>query len=163
MRHCIRDFSKNGFLGVFLVMLLVIFLGCSKAQNDLASELSAISITEAWIAEPPPGSSVLAGYLEIENQSDIQYTLTAVRSKVFGRAEIHSMLMDDGVMKMMQLDSLVVAARSSLLLEPGGNHLMLFDPSVAITQGDQVPVSLVFESDNAEVIEVNVAILVKRR
>jgi copper(I)-binding protein len=56
------------------------------------------------------------------------------------------MAMIDGAMKMQKIDGgLVIPAGQSVVLEPGGNHLMLMELTQAIEPGSQISVTLDFE------------------
>jgi copper(I)-binding protein len=60
--------------------------------------------------------------------------------------EVHEVVMSDGEMKMQPKEGgIVIAAGSSVALEPGGLHVMLMNLSKAILDGDEVTVTLDFE------------------
>lgn len=71
-----------------------------------------------------------AGYMMISNTTDTDVTLQAASAEGVGRVEIHeSILGDDGVMAMeARPEGFLIAAGQSITLEPGGKHLMIFDP-----------------------------------
>ena len=60
------------------------------------------------------------------------------------RVEIHTMLREDGMMRMRPVDRVEIPAGGSAALAPGGNHLMLFDVD-ATRAGTLVEVELLFE------------------
>jgi copper(I)-binding protein len=71
----------------------------------------------------------------------------SVSSPSFGRVEMHSTSKNDaGVMSMAQIDAVEVPAGGSTVMEPGGLHLMLFEPTGAFTNGSTVPFTLTFET-----------------
>jgi copper(I)-binding protein len=70
--------------------------------------------------------------------------LVAVSSPVAKAAEIHTMTMDGGVMRMRAIDSLPLPAGKTVELKPGGYHLMLLDLVQPLKAGETVPVVLTF-------------------
>ena len=77
-------------------------------------------------------------------------TLQGASAEGVGRIELHeSLLGDDGTMAMeARPDGFVVAAGETVTLEPGGKHLMIFDP----TGTDDLTVSLDFGDETVEVL-----------
>lgn len=103
-----------------------------------------LTVVEPWIRATPPGSTVAAGYMRLRNEGRSQQVLVGARSPEASRMELHTMREEDGMMRMRQVDSIVIEGRSTVALEPGGLHLMLFDIETA-EAGRRVPVTLSFE------------------
>ena len=103
-------------------------------------------ISQAWSRATPGGAKVAGGFLTIENKGTAPDKLVAVSAEIAGKAEIHEMAMDNGVMKMRPLDKgLVIEPGKTVKLAPGGNHLMLQDLKGPFKEGEKVPVTLEFE------------------
>ena len=103
-------------------------------------------ISQAWRRATPGGAKVAGGFLTIENKGIAPDKLVAVSAEIAGKAEIHEMAMDNGVMKMRPLDKgLVIEPGKTVKLAPGGNHLMLQDLKGPFKEGEKVPVTLEFE------------------
>lgn len=102
---------------------------------------SALEFTDAWSPEAPPGR-MMAGFVEIHNPSDSTVMLVDGSSPQFGSVEIHTMSMDDGVMRMRRLDELAIEPGESVQLESGGKHLMLIEPAGRLSAGDRISVTL---------------------
>jgi copper(I)-binding protein len=90
----------------------------------------------------PAGAGPAALYLRIENGGPAD-ALLAIES-VAGRAELHGTVGSGGRVAMERLDSLLVPARGTARLEPGGAHGMLFGGPVALVAGDTVALVLRF-------------------
>ena len=103
---------------------------------------SELSIKDAWIREAPPTARVLAGYLTLVNTGDSTITVTAISSPDFEGAEIHRTVIEDGVARMLPVNRLEIPASGQLTLEPGGLHLMLFDPRRPLAEGDSVTLTI---------------------
>ena len=103
-------------------------------------------ISQAWSRATPGGAKVAGGFLTIENKGSSPDKLVAVSAEIAGKAEVHEMAMDNGVMKMRPLDKgLVIEPGKTVKLAPGGNHLMLQDLKGPFKEGEKVPVTLQFE------------------
>ncbi|HYQ72015.1 MAG TPA: copper chaperone PCu(A)C [Gammaproteobacteria bacterium] len=120
-----------------------LLLGWCLTVAAVASQAApTMDITNAWVRESPPTSRVLAGYLQISNLTDADLTVTGVTSPDFESAELHRTVIEDGMARMLPVPELTVPAGGSVLLEPGGLHLMLFDPARTLLQGDSVTLVL---------------------
>lgn len=106
-----------------------------------------ISISEAWVRQPPPSAQVAAGYMQIVNHGPGDDRLVAVETDAAGRVEIHEMEEVDGIMRMREIEGgLAVPAGGQVDLVPGGYHLMLMQPREGLEAGQQVDATLVFEA-----------------
>lgn len=103
-----------------------------------AMAAAAVDVETPWVREAPPASTVLAAYMVVRNNGDTQYTITRIDSPDFRDARIHRTVVDDGVAKMLPVEQLPVPVHGSVTLEPGGLHLMLFDPLRTLHEGDSV-------------------------
>ena len=124
--------------------LILIFTACSASA--LAKD--SVSIENAWVRATPPGQNVGAGFMTFTSQQDV--TLISATSDVSKSIEIHSMSMQNGVMKMRMLENLAIKANKPYKLEPGGFHLMLFDLEKPLTAGDYVNFELTFKTGTTE-------------
>lgn len=109
---------------------------------SLALADSQLKFDDPWSPLAPPGRT-MAGFVTIHNHADTDITLVDAASPQFGRVEIHTMTMDEGVMRMRRLDELVVASGRMVVLQPGGRHLMLFEPEDEFEDGDTIKVELI--------------------
>ena len=87
-----------------------------------------------------------AAYLTITNNGVSDDQLIAVRAAIAKRVEIHSIKMDNGVMRMRAVDSgLAIAVGDSLTLAPYGLHIMFMGLTADLAPGNQHEIILVFE------------------
>ena len=119
----------------YLLVLLsgMLLMACSR---------QGIEVSDAWIREPPPGSTVLAGYLTIHNHDSSPITISGVSGEAFSSIEIHRIVNEDGMSRMQRADALEIPAGDRFVLEPGGYHLMLFNPARQLQAGDRVELIL---------------------
>src|SRR5450830_245887 len=100
-------------------------------QND-----SSINVHQAWARATAPGQDVGAAYLMIVSKKDT--TLVNITTDAAEHTQIHSMTMDNGVMKMRELESLAIPAGKMINLAPGGMHLMLMGLKKPLKVGEQL-------------------------
>jgi copper(I)-binding protein len=125
-----------------------------RAEDIKAGDLV---ITQAWSRATPSGAKVAGGFLTIENKGSAPDKLIGVSADIAGKAEVHEMTSDNGVMKMRPLDKgLVIEAGKTVKLAPGGYHLMLQDLKGAFKEGEKVPVTLEFEKAGKVAVSLDV-------
>ncbi len=115
-----------------------------------------LEVDDAWIAEAPPVSRVMAAYMEIENESGEDREATSILCADFERAEFHRTTEKDGIAGMEHLPALRIPANSELELEPGGVHVMLFNPARRFKAGDAATCSLAFDDGTSLTFTVEV-------
>ena len=130
---------------IILISLFTVISVCSLAQ----APASAVVANDAWVKAPIPGRYMTAGFVTLQNPSQQDRQLVSVSAPWAGLIEIHTHLHEDGVMKMRQINSLEIPGGESVVLEPGGLHLMLFKLQLPLE--DTLPMELCFS--NGECIE----------
>jgi copper(I)-binding protein len=136
-------------------ILFAIFIFVSPLTLLQASELK---VSKAWIREAPPVSKVQAAYMLISNPTSQAVELVAASSPLYSKIEFHRTVMEDGVMRMLQEDSLNIPARGEIHLQPEGAHMMLFNPRQTLKAGDKVPFSLTFSDQQ----KIEIIVVVKK-
>lgn len=119
---------------IFIASILI--PACSKQDS--------IEIKNQWVRASNDGQDVSAAYMTIVSNEDT--SLIAIYSDVADVIEIHSMSMENGVMKMRMLDTLDLTAGKPTELSPGGFHLMLFDLKKPLTAGKEAHFTLHFKN-----------------
>ncbi|MET4384854.1 copper(I)-binding protein [Bradyrhizobium sp. F1.4.3] len=126
----------------------------ARAEDVKAGDLV---ITQAWSRATPGGAKVAGGFLTIENKGSAPDKLIGVSADIAGKAEIHEMTTDNGVMKMRPLDKgLVIEPGKTVKLAPGGYHLMLQELKSPFKEGEKVPVTLEFEKAGKVTVALDV-------
>lgn len=96
-------------------------------------------------------------YVTIENNSDVDDVLLSATTDVAGTAELHNVTMVEGVMQMRQVDGgIEVPAGETVVLEPGGLHVMLIGLTRSLEEGDTFDVDFEFEEAGEMTVEVEV-------
>ena len=104
-----------------------------------------IRVLDPWARATVPGQKVGGVYMEIVSSRNAR--LVGVSSPAAGTAEVHSMTMDGGTMRMRAVEALDLPAGTPVKLAPGGYHVMLFDLKKPLFVGQTVPLTLVIEEN----------------
>lgn len=101
---------------------------------------------DAWLRAAPESAKMTAAYLTLDNPSDTEKTLIAAYSPAFGKTELHRSMHHHGMAKMVKQQELIVPAKQSLELKPGGLHIMLMMPKRTFSIGEKVKVCLIYRN-----------------
>ncbi|MFG1847909.1 copper chaperone PCu(A)C [Micromonospora carbonacea] len=101
-----------------------------------------LTVRDPWVKAADQGMTAAFGTLV--NDGDTDVTITGAATDV-SPMELHEMTMKDGTMVMQaKQGGIVVRAKSSHALEPGGEHLMLMNLRQPVRPGDELAVTLTF-------------------
>ena len=114
-----------------------------------------IKVDDAW-ARPTLGQARTgAAYLTLSTTGTPD-RLVAVSAPVAGKAELHTMTMNNNVMQMRPVDAIQVTPGTDVKLQPGGLHVMLLDLKSPLKLGDKFPLTLKFERGGEVQVQVEV-------
>lgn len=140
----------------------VILAGCNaapEADAPAATETaaSAIALTDPWSRETAEGQNAGGAFMTIANTGTAADRLTGGSTPVAGRVEIHTMTMENNVMRMRQLeDGLEIPASGEVTLKPGSFHVMLMNLKQPLKAGEKVPLTLTFAGAGSVETELEV-------
>ena len=137
-------------------MKKIIFLAFLLVSTAALAENGNVQFIDGWIKQLPPVVPMRAGYMQIKNDSEQAMEITALQSDAFEIVEMHETKMEDGMMKMIELETIPLSARSIVELKPGGKHLMLISPVQPLQIGDIVKVIATFSNDSTQSFELEV-------
>jgi copper(I)-binding protein len=132
-------------------LLLSIVLSAGVRGED------GLQAAGAWIREAPPGSTVLAGYMNLANNGVSAVTVTGVSSPEFGSGEIHLSRIEAGMAQMIPVAELQIPPGKEVRLQPGSYHVMLFRPVRELHDGDVV--TLLLHLAEGQCLQVNATVL----
>lgn len=138
------------FLRLVASLCLLGFLGIAHAE---------VKLTDAWVRASNPGQSVGAAYVTLSSTEDV--TLVYAETERAGTVEMHSMTMQNGIMKMRSMEELPVPAGKPVKLAPGGLHLMLFELPAPFKAGEQVKFRLCFKDKQGKITDQFITMPVK--
>lgn len=140
-------------------MKTIVTLAAALALSLLSGTAPAagpVTVTDAWARAGAPAARAGAAFLTVTNGGAEADRLVAAKTPVAERAELHTHLLDDGVMKMREVDAIEVAPGSPVVLRPGGLHVMLLGLKQPLTVGTRFPVTLTFAKSGEVTVEVTV-------
>jgi periplasmic copper chaperone A len=150
---------------IFKVIFLVCFLAACEPKTGAETgtktdvKITEVKISDSWVRENAPGQSVGAAYMTLNSPQDS--TLVYVETPAAGSVEIHSMSMENNVMKMRMLEELPLKAGKPEKLAPGGFHLMLLDLKAPLKAGENAAFKLCFKDSAGKITHQNVMLPIK--
>jgi copper(I)-binding protein len=113
-----------------------------------------VEVSGAWARATMPGQKVAGVYMQL--RSDTPAKLVGAKTDVADAAEVHEMRNDGGVMRMRRIDALDLPAGKTVVLAPGGYHVMLQNIHRPLKARDRVSLTLLIEEKGKRVeIPVN--------
>jgi periplasmic copper chaperone A len=147
-----RSFASTALAAALLAVGLA---GCGGTESDVAapaatpsaaSPAAELTVKDPWVKAADKGMT--AAFAVLVNDTDKDVTVVGVASAA-SPMELHEMAMQDGKMVMRpKHGGFVIKAKSSHELSPGGDHLMLMNPSAPIKPGDEVSFTLTLGDGN---------------
>jgi copper(I)-binding protein len=121
-------------------------------------DVGSMHISTPWARATPKGAAAGAGYMTITNKGTAPDTVSCVSDDASAQCQIHSMTMEDGVMKMRPVDDgLEIKPGETVTLQPGGYHIMFVNLKHPLEQGQSVKATLKFEHAGTVDVEYPIA------
>lgn len=116
----------------------------------------AIAAERPWARATTGTGGNGAGYVTLRNAGPEPARLVAATSPAARAVELHTHAMEQGVMRMRQVESIELPPGAPVALAPGGLHLMLIGLAAPLRQGERVPVTLRFADGSRVTVELRV-------
>ena len=130
----------------FLAFLSIL----ASATTALASD---ILVMEAYArASAAPNASSGAAYVSLKNQGEAD-RLLSITSPQAAVAHLHETKSTGDVMSMEMVDTLDLAAATTLSMKPGGLHIMLTGLKAPLKKGEKLLLELTFEKAGKLAVE----------
>lgn len=113
-------------------------------EKAVAAKAGPIAIAAPWARATAPGAAVGGGFMVLEN-AGADDRLVAASSPVSATVELHTMSMENNVMRMREVPAIDLPAGQRVELRPGGLHIMFIDLKAPLQAGETFPVRLRFE------------------
>lgn len=121
------------------------------------AQAGELTVKDATIPAPPASAPVAAGYMKITNTTENADRLIGASASFAGMTQVHTMKMEDGVMKMRKVEGgLPIAAGETVVLKKGGLHLMFMRMKEPVKAGETRTVVLEFENSGKKEITFQV-------
>lgn len=124
--------------------------------------LAQMQVADPYARAASPMAISGAAFMAVTNPTDTDDRILAATSDVAERVELHTHIQtSDGMMQMVHLeDGIPLPAGETVLLERGGLHVMFLGLRQPLTQGDEITVTLEFET--AEPLTVTIPVDLQR-
>ncbi|NCV36768.1 MAG: copper chaperone PCu(A)C [Actinobacteria bacterium] len=135
-------------ISLLFLTIPLLLTGCASPGGVVAEDL--------WVksSEMSMQGGMTAVYGTLTNNTQQDVVLVGGETEIAGVVGVHEMTMIGGEMKMREIDGgLTIPAGMSIVLEPGGNHLMLMMLTDDLEAGEEI--SVTFDFDGAEDITVD--------
>ncbi len=154
MTERMRKYVRYGLTAAFaLAATQLAAAGAQAADYNVGS----IHISEPWARATPKGASSGAGYMTVTNNGTAPDHLTCAASDAAAQCQIHTMSMENGVMKMRPVDGgLEIKPGETVTLKPGNLHVMFVDLKHPLETGSAVEATLQFEKAGTVKVELPV-------
>ena len=131
----------------FFVLSLALLSSLAVSPVALADDgrIGSLVIAKPWARASIGTSRPAAAYLTIRNEGAEADTLLAVRTPLSGKAEVHTMTNDNGVMRMGPAGPVEIPAGGEISLAPGGLHIMMMKLQAPLIKGESIEVTLKFK------------------
>ena len=112
----------------------------------LAAEYDAgpIHVADPWARATARPGMTGGGFMAITNRGTAPDRLVAITCAEAQSTELHRTVMQNGVMKMLPVQGLLLPPGGTVRLAPGGYHLMLIGLAKALSPGQATPCTLHF-------------------
>lgn len=118
--------------------------------------LAEVVLTDGHIRAMPASVPNTAAYFTLENHGDKAVKLVAVNTDVAKEAQLHTLIEEEGMVKMRQVSGFDIPAHGQLSLQATGDHLMLLSLHKPLVVEQKVILELVFEQGQTQNIELSV-------
>lgn len=132
------NFSSRWVKFLFILGMLGVF-----PQASLTAKTSDLILKEAFISKHPLKNRPSGGYFILQNKGAGDRVLSSISSEQASNIEMHETLKENGIMKMVKRDEMIIPAGGQLAFQQGGKHLMIFGIT---TEGDHLSVVLTFKN-----------------
>jgi periplasmic copper chaperone A len=124
--------------------LLAAAFAVALAVPAMAQQSPAVAVSNAWARATPPGAQSGVVYFTVTNGGAAADQILSASTPVAGKAQLHTTIDDNGVMKMRPIKDIDVKPGAKVTLKPDGMHLMLTELKGPLKEGESFPLALTF-------------------
>ncbi|MGL5358283.1 MAG: copper chaperone PCu(A)C [Shewanella sp.] len=121
------------------------------------SVLANVVMLEGHVRAMPATVPNTAAYFTLENHTDKAVRLVGASTNVAKEAQLHSMVTEQGVVKMRHVEGFAIPSHGALELAPSGDHVMLLGLKAPLAVDQQVELQLQFDDGQTMTITLPVA------
>lgn len=132
---------------LFPTLLICLLPGSMMAAGD-----PPVTAADVWVRAAPSVQMNTGAFMTLRNTSTSDVAIVSVKTSAAKVAELHEMHDDNGVMRMRKTERIVVPAKGTVTLKPGGLHVMLFQLTAPLEPG--ATVTLVLTASDGTTLDV---------
>ncbi len=164
---------RSSGYSLIVTLLLVLLTACggdtaeTTTERNTGLDPAGITVREPWVRAMAAGAdmdtdtgegamsdnmgemehaggSTSAAYMTLVNGSDTSDALVSAATDAAEVVELHTVLMEENVMRMRPVEQVEVPANGETELRPGSFHIMLIGLQRDLNEGDTVDLTLTF-------------------
>jgi periplasmic copper chaperone A len=109
------------------------------------AQSAGISVTDPYARAVPPGQPNSAAFMGLTNGTGEDRALVGAESPTADVVELHTHVMDGGMMRMRRVDKIDLPAGQTVTLKPGGLHIMLIGLKGQLKPGERIDLTLIYD------------------
>lgn len=132
---------------IALICLITLTLTACGEGDDYGgrSATGTVAVSDVYSFAVPSGAPVGAVFMTVDNQSGADDRMVDFKSDYASKIELHTMAMEGDIMRMRQVMNYTIPAGGTHVLEPGGDHIMLYGVNNPLPAGSTFEAIAVFE------------------
>ncbi len=136
----------------------VVTLGLAAflAGATLVVQAADIAVADSYARAVPPTQPNSAVFMTLTNRGQADRALVAAESEVAATVELHTHVVEQGMMAMRRIDRIALPVGKSVELKPGGLHVMLIGLKERLEPGAKVALTLVYDDGSTSSVEAPV-------
>ncbi len=139
---------------VVMVLAFGLLVLCGSAAVGGAAD--GVAVTDPYVRAVPPGQPNSALFMAVTNNSSMDRVLVAAESPAAGVVELHTHINDNGMMRMRRVEKIDLPVGKTVMLQPGGLHVMLIGLKQGLVPDQKVSITLLFDDGGKKVLSVPV-------
>lgn len=116
----------------------------------------SVTVMNPYARAVPAGQPNSAAFMMLKNTTNQDRAVINARSTASKVVELHTHKKEGGMMRMRQVEKIVIKANSKTVLKPGGLHIMFIGLQKQFKAGNTVDMELEF--DNGEKIKLTIPV-----
>lgn len=144
------------------VLMLAALSACSPAADappteaETAAAAGAIMVSNARLVLPPVSGNPAAVYFDLSYAGAPGVTLDSVSVEGAGMTMMHDYAESAGKTQMVMTDAVPLSASAPVSFAPGGLHVMVMEPSDALTPGSMAKITFTLSDGTTAVVDAPV-------
>ena len=97
-----------------------------------------------------------AAYMRITNTTFLDNVLIAVETSAADTVELHTTMVENEIMRMRPVKEISLPKQETVVMEPGGSHLMLFGLQRSLEDREPIYFTLFFKNQTTKIVKAEI-------